>query len=233
METGEAFYAAYKEGDKETYKALFGKTVDAFGAPVGENKFKNTATVGENIKVAKTRQAEKVFNKLMANDEFVKALEEADNANYRELWQWKRANADRSDYEKFNSINLLGVGGANSKVQKMFYDELKKEGFGAIADVNDRKYSGFDTKAVMIFDKSSLTNVMHTRVDSAEIGDATMKYAAKSVVKMILKSDGALDAAETYGLYTLVGGSLALAAHENEVNKEYKEKYGDEDKKKK
>ena len=36
----------------------------------------------------------------------------------------------------------------------MFFEELKKRGYGAVADVNDRKFSGYNTHASIVFDNS-------------------------------------------------------------------------------
>lgn len=155
METGEAFYTAYAEGDKKKYAGMFGQNQG------GENKYKIQAVANKDIKIAGSKTGEKVFDNLMKDDDndFKQTFEQL-KQEVRKAGQDRSMNGKaKSDYEIFNSFALLN----NSKdadprivnAQKKFYAALKEQGYGAVADVNDRKYSGYNTKAAIVFDREN------------------------------------------------------------------------------
>ena len=136
MAKGTAFYTAHKEGDKKAYAGMFGRDI------AGRNKNKIQAVAEKDIRVAGIPKGRKVFNKMMQeNTEFRNAVIKTRNTNYKD----------------FNTYTLLDHRKpAAQKAQTMFYEELKKQGYGGVADINDRKYSGFGTRADIIFDRSNL-----------------------------------------------------------------------------
>lgn len=205
METGEAFYTAYVEGDKQKYAGLFGKSN---GLPV-ENKYKLQAVANKNIKIAGSKNAEKTFKELAKNDDefnkVVRTIKSEINSN------------GKSDYELFNTYALLANNGIDDpsmiSTQKKFYSALKAKGYGAVADVNDRKYSGFNTRAAIVFDRDNLRKSEHGGIDTRiqKLTDDEIekgkKYATNAALReaLITPSNVAVGSAylgiTTIGLY--------------------------------
>ena len=149
------FYTTNKKLDMIKYRGHFGtEGKDWFGRPMGEVKNQILATTSKDIKVIGNKNAEKVYKSMLANNkEFADALKEVPNGS-------------PVDYKAFNKFGLLGNGEAlntqnSAKAQKMFISELKKKGYGAVADFNDRnpigKGSGFKTRANIVFDNSNIS----------------------------------------------------------------------------
>ena len=84
-------------------------------------------------------------------------------------------------YENFNA-NLIGA--RDSGADKKFYDALKAQGYGAIHDINDMKFSGYKAKNPLIVFDNSGDNIMvksMTKMDDQfmngikELGKATVE----------------------------------------------------------
>jgi hypothetical protein len=57
-------------------------------------------------------------------------------------------------YENFNA-NIMGIRGDGSGADTKFYNKLKSAGYGAIQDINDMKFSGYNAKnPIIVFDNS-------------------------------------------------------------------------------
>lgn len=82
-------------------------------------------------------------------------------------------------YDIFNS-EIVGTHGEDPLSQKVF-SSLKKQGFHAIEDMNDRKYSGYGAKsATIVFDKSRATVESVRKVSTKEITEKA-KYEMKVI----------------------------------------------------
>ena len=188
METGEAFYTAYTEGDKKKYAGMFGQNDG------GENKYKVQATANKDIKIAGGKTGEKTFNSIAENDETFKHTVVNLRMEARKAGLDKDARGrQKSDYELFNTYALLNNGKnvdpSITKAQKTFYSALKKQGYGAVADINDRKYSGFNTKAAIVFDRDNLAkdssgklNTKVSQLTNEEI-DKGKRYSTSAALK--------------------------------------------------
>ena len=143
IDAGKSFYTAFKEGDKKKYLGGFGENKNWLG---GHESFKNKIqmTTNKKIKIAGIRTGDKVYqNLLKTNTDFANAVKNSPYTKY-------------SSYKDFNSYGLLNGPSYNDKAANIFYNTLKEKGYGAVADINDRKFSGYNTKAAIIFDKTNL-----------------------------------------------------------------------------
>lgn len=86
-------------------------------------------------------------------------------------------------YDFFN----MGIAGSNNEkrdeLDKKFYEALKKEGYGAVRDVNDVRYSGYRSKDPLIFFDTS--KVATTKVSQMYVTDIDKKN-----VKAMLRNAG-------------------------------------------
>lgn len=147
MSRGLEFYTSHRKMDNIVYKGLYGSTNNNVGKNIVN------ATVNKDIRIAGQKNATKIFNDMMKNNsEFRKAVQDAkppinfmDSNNYKNF------------YEDFNSNYLIRHDPQTQKVKNMFYDALKNKGYAGLADVNDRKYSNFNTMADIIFDKANIS----------------------------------------------------------------------------
>ena len=167
-------YLAVNKKDKIKYKGLLGSSFDAniradkkikdvFGEEtVREAVYDVTVKNKEAVKVASRKRAEDAFMKLYKEDpEFRKGLQN----RVKELSDGlgtlspfaKKMGDDKLDnyklrkygYDIFNTLLVDDDKRSTSNANK-FYDALRKQGMNALLDVNDKKYSGYETKMPII-----------------------------------------------------------------------------------
>lgn len=122
-----------------------------------------------DIKVASEKRARETFEKLFKNDpEFRKNLAQRVEANRLDLLTKKgmmksdvvdkliaegKGMSDKDMKSKaYDLFNILLVDGdeRSRSNQNKFYNALKEQGMNAVQDMNDKKYSGYKTKAPLI-----------------------------------------------------------------------------------
>lgn len=173
---------------------------------VNDSIYQVTGTASSNIKVAGERTGKKIFNDLMKNDSaFKKDFDE----HVRPMLPSSPKNPT-ADYELFNRAlgthNNEGLVRARTK----FYDALKNKGYGGLIDVNDRRYSGYNSKnPTIMFDFGKhVKNLGLTKLEDVDIrrdfdlaNQAIMRDYAKAnrsqAVSKILKSTSGRAAAAT------------------------------------
>ena len=166
-------YLSFDKNDKIKYKGLLG---DVFNNNIqmrkgwGDDALKErvydvTVKNKENIKIASRKRAEDAFMKLYKEDS-----EFRDNLLKRgkllqntiptlEKFGDKLSSGNVKDstlrkygYDMFN-ILLADGDQASVKNSNKFYDALRKQGVNAIVDMNDKKYSGYNSKMpIIVFD---------------------------------------------------------------------------------
>lgn len=118
-----------------------------------------------DIKVASKDKAASIFAKLYETDaDFRKAVEPYTESHFSGVN--KVANTSklkgrnlRKMYENFNSnLPFIREGGTGS--EKKFFSALQKSGYGAIQDVNDMKFSGYNAKNPLIIFNNPSANLM-------------------------------------------------------------------------
>lgn len=175
---GEAFFAAYRNRDKSKYIAKFGRQRSLFGGE-GDFKIKTTADIAKQMKVASPKNAEKVFKELIKSDSAF------------------RKSVTGADYERFNTKFLLGapyqariLANKSEKdivlSRKKFYDALKNKGYSGVMDINDLKKSGFNSNAVILFDRSSLMNIQPSKLSESSVGAAKVKGNLNVLVDQLI-----------------------------------------------
>lgn len=211
---GEAFYAAYKKGDKSKYMAMFGQNgkIDDGFKVIKENKYKNTAKVTKKMKMASIKNGEKIFEDLKAN-----------NPEFRsELKKFKNTHGLLTDdYRMFNSYGLLGDSSETGagKMRDIFYKAVKDKGYSGVMDINDMKYSGFNTNAAIIFDRSSLSHLSSVKLSDGEIDNAQRKLAGQFFIDQFTKKP-----ANVAKLGVLTGAAVQVSGTTKQAKDKKKER---------
>lgn len=197
------FYAAVGKHDKIKYAGQLG----AVRRQQTGHAYKMDIGVDKDIKVAADRTARKIFMDLYNGDPLFRAsMRQYANLNVQ------GGNAAKGSakalYENFNSYLVLLHD--NPEAQK-WYDALSAKGYGAIRDVNDRKFSGYNAwKPLIIFDKGK------TVVDSvSEMSvDQIKKNLNQSIINDILEDVG------KKSVPGIIGGTIAYMAADPARSKE-------------
>lgn len=165
-------------------------------------KYRINNKVSQDLKVASEDSGAEVFRKLYSTDRdfynFVTDQSRMQNhfvddkykfKGYREaksaLEKIRNGETPSSDdlqtaYRMFNYV-IPSDGGGNAragndvaKQRAKFFNELKKEGYGAVLDTNDAIYGGFKATApVIVFDQSKvvLSGIERTTVDEKRVSE--------------------------------------------------------------
>lgn len=171
-------YLAFDKKDKIKYKGLLGssfetqiqaqKKIDGVFNEKGVKEAVYDVTVKnkDKINIASRKRAEDAFMKLYKEDpDFRKNLIRRGKELQTQLpsiegLNKKMGNGDKlNDYQLrkhgYDLFNILLADHDKSSADNAnkFYDILRKQGVNAIVDVNDKKYSGYNTKApIIVFD---------------------------------------------------------------------------------
>ena len=216
----DVFYAAKGQHDIKRYEGMLGMTRSK---QVGSAyKLKLEAT--RDIKVASKDHAAKIFEDLYKSDD-----------NFRK----SVANYVRKNVHGGNSVNLSKTGGRNMKkmyenfnshlvnmrtdprgVDQAFYKKLKEAGYGAIQDINDMKFSGYNAKnPLIVFDHSNGgINVKSFEKMAGDLNKAGNKELRKAIGEQASK-----DLIEKYGALTTAGLTASAFGYYNaDPTKQYK-----------
>lgn len=198
----DVFYASTGKHDAQRYKHILGT---ARKAQTG-NAYLMELEASSNVRVASRNSAAKIFGDLYKNDpDFKKsvqahvgkhfgggnAVSDIDNLSTKNV---------RKMYDNFNA-NLSRVRNGKSGADKTFFNKMKSAGYGAVQDINDMKYSGYNAKKPLIVFDNSNKNIMvkSVREISGELGKRSdyeyYKMAGETAAKEFLKVVGPLSAA--------------------------------------
>lgn len=156
----DVFYVAKGKHDMQRYERMLGATRQRQTG----HAFMMKLEASQDIKVASKDKAVKVFDSLYkSDDEFRMAV--------NKQIQGLGAKNAKQKYERFNQA-LVGM--RNQGPDKKFYAELKKAGYGAIQDINDMKFSGYNARNPLIVFDNSKKNIMVKSVKEMT-GDLRMK----------------------------------------------------------
>ena len=204
----EGFYAFRKgiKRDATNYEGMYAKTLSDSGRKVFRKSIKATS----DIKIASDRRAQKVLAKLLENDEdarrevefgvrtITKRQELAERLARRDL---RRGKYDSKHvYDFFN----MGIAGSDNEkrdeLNKNFYEALKKQGYGAVRDVNDARYSGYRSKDPLIFfDTAKVATTKVSELSNSEIKKKNVKAMIRNA-GITLAGQGALAYALNTGM---------------------------------
>lgn len=185
------FYASSGKRDARRYEGILGATRKAQTG----HAYLMELQASSDIKVASRNNAAKAFGDLYKTDSsFRKAVEGHVGKHFAGINAVSNIN-DTSDknirkmYDNFNS-NLGRVQSGGSGADRAFFDKLKSSGYGAIQDINDMKYSGYNAKKpLIVFDNTKNSILVKSTKDITESVDTrnvieTGKLVAEEFVKL-------------------------------------------------
>lgn len=195
------FYVAKGDHDMKRYENLLGNLRKSQTGHAYMMKLE----AASDIKVASKDKAIKAFGELYKTDpEFKKAVAPFVKSHYGNknivfnLDNVSDRNIKKM-YDNFNSgivQDAMRQTGADQK----FFSKLKSAGYGAIQDINDMKYSGFNAKNPLIVFDNSNNNVMVKSMSEMQgnlgvkaLGE-TLKAQTEVRVQRFLKTAGPLSA---------------------------------------
>lgn len=206
IDKGLKFYESHRFLDKQRYRA------DSFAMdePIvnmkdhtvkNQYKYNNEATANRDVKIASIKKSEKIYEDLKKSDKsFAKAVGD-------------------TKYSDFNTNTLIGHDNTSQFLQKKFYNAARKQGYGGIADVNDRTHergSIIRTKANIVFDKDAFDKKSNPeRIKASQVGRAKAITYIYANIEANFQDPVNMALGATY-----VAG--AYAAHK--VSKHYKER---------
>lgn len=159
-----ALYMAGNKSDKTKYAGMYGKQLRNQGAAEGAVKaFGIKAT--KDLKVVSNDKARDTFVELYkTNPEFKKLYDNqtqtvrnwidqnhVNDPRYAGVYKKLRVGMSekvlrKNGYDSFNRQLTDNTTEDARRINKIFYDALKSKGYDAVADLNDRKYSGYRAK---------------------------------------------------------------------------------------
>ena len=198
----DTFYVAQGKHDMKRYENLLG----ACRQRQTGHAYMMKLEAQSDIKIASKAKAIDAFGDLYKSDpDFKKAV--APFVKYH--YSGRNTVADIDDisdrnikkmYDNFNS-GIVQASMRTSGADQKFYEKLKKAGYGAIHDVNDMKYSGYNAKKPLIVFDNSKDNIMVKSMNEMK-GDLQGKAAVERLkirgeikAKSYLEKTGALSAA--------------------------------------
>lgn len=205
------FYAAINRHDKKAYGSMYPGEKQSMTIQSGKNYegiYNNQLKVTKDIKRASVNNSRKIFYNMMDNDPDFKnkVLDTLEETRYGQMGSAVsnyRATGRKSKklYDRFNQA-LATPEMQKSGLHKKFYSELKKNGYDAILDINDTRYSGYKNIAkspTIIFGNDKIKKISGKRIDESDIKSNALKYMAGYNAKALAKK------AATYG------GAFAIA----------------------
>ena len=220
-----AFYTAYKDKDNTKYQGLYGRQLKK---DTGINPFKMSIKADDDIKVASRQKAAETFADLYKNDpEFRESFR---NSNQRFLGfghkpiriathEMTDRQLKRYGYDAFN-IGLVNHDKNGNSIAKKFYDKLKEQGYDAVMDVNDQKYSGYGAKSpVIVFNKANKLSI----ADVARLTDSQIKQAENKAMTRVIGEALTKEGAKTAAALTAggIGGTAVNTLAINNYRREH------------
>ena len=188
IDYGRHFYAYDNKKDGLKYENLRLKDLNQWG----HQGYRITTKFTDDAKIASNRAAKKEFKRLMKTDkEFRDSVK--DNA--------KRSLRIKSRYGSFNT----NMPYADENQWNKFTDAMRKKGYSGIKDINDRKYSGYDSKnPIILFDQKKMKQVgkKAIKVNSGEYNRQVGKMVGKQLIKKNAPAVGGIVAYTSYKKHT-------------------------------
>lgn len=184
-------YTAYKKGDKKLYEGHLGYEHHKEGITPYKVKLKPD----KNIKVASEKNARETFLNMYRNDEKFKKLfdktvsEEVQytlNSKMRKNMVKSIDNADKDSvilkrgYDAFNRMITNRSDEDTQKMVNIYLNEMKKKGYDAITDINDKKYVSKTKDPLILFNNVAYESKAMT---DKEIKNARTMLVGKEFAK--------------------------------------------------
>ena len=178
----------------------------------------------KKLKVPSDENASDITAKLLKEDDFKKnviaSIEDSKEKMRRPSQQMLFNQAQKALNKKpdrmtsaekiavYKALNLSLVNHNKQEIaaQDRFYGELKKKGYNALLDYNDKQYSSYHAKRPMIvFDVESVKLTAVTETNPKVVDKLYKKYNAERIAKETI--------AETLGLVSQYGGKTVSECH--------------------
>lgn len=178
MEAREGMYMSYKKGDNLIYK--YGYAGQVYMSKPNAVFEQRAFTFSKDIKVASVHTSRKIFNDLMKKDpEF--ALEA------KRIHSIMNADSVIPRYKNvYDSFNVALTETKDYASTKAFYEQLRKSGYNALSDINDMKYSGYGSKAPVIYIGDSSNKLTLQNKETVNKAAAGAFYVGMSLKKPAL-----------------------------------------------
>lgn len=203
--TNRAFYGFVNKHDKNRYEGLYGKQLSEKG-PV----YRKAMKAAGDIKIASPESARKVMKNMFDNDAELRGIFKKNITvaavnlppNTKQGIIFRKAKEElasgkigNNTYKAFNTM-LVNHDKGYQQINDKFYSAMKKAGYGAIRDVNDKENSGYFAKnPLIIFDTDKINTEGFTKLGSDYIDKTYGKEMGKVAVHAVAKQNAPLGAA--------------------------------------
>ena len=182
------FYAYDNKKDGLKYDNMRLKDLNRWG----QRGYRITTEFTDDAKIASNRAARKEFKRLMKTD---KEFRDSVKSNARRSFRIK------SRYDSFNTKMPY----RDTDQWNKFTDAMRKKGYSGIKDINDRKYSGYDSKnPIILFDQKKMKQAGKKAidVDDIEYDKQIRKIIGKQLIKKNAPAVGGIIAYKSYKTHT-------------------------------
>ena len=220
--TNRAFYGFVNKHDKDRYEGLYGKTLGANG-PV----YRKAMRAAGDINVASPESARKVLKNMFDTDKqsfdvFKKNIDAMASVvppttKQGKLWRKAKQELDSgkigdNTYKAFNTTLVLHTK-EHQPINDKFYSAMKKAGYGAIRDVNDKENSGYFAKnPLIVFDTDKINVEGFTKLGNDHIDSMFAKEQGKIAAHALANEYGPIGAAFATSI-----GAMKLVKRSNET----------------
>ena len=220
--TNRAFYGFVNKHDKDRYEGLYGKTLGANG-PV----YRKAMRAAGDINVASPESARKVLKNMFDADKqsfdvFKKNIDAMASVvppttKQGKLWRKAKQELDSgkigdNTYKAFNTTLVLHTK-EQQPINDKFYSAMKKAGYGAIRDVNDKENSGYFAKnPLIVFDTDKINVEGFTKLGNDHIDSMFAKEQGKIAAHTLANQYGPIGAAFATSI-----GAMKLVKRSNET----------------
>lgn len=230
--TNHRMYISYDKKDNAKYKGNYGTQlyaqINSKGLGTNVGVYKLNMKANGPVKVASRNRAAKIFADLFTNDpEFRDVAEGTFLTDKYSFTSFNiKANAKKLSYKDlmgkgYDAFNRGLTGKAPSerfeKQLNKFYDALREQGFNAIEDINDKKYSGYKAKdPIITLDGMKLTS--QTLLSQNEVADLASSEVFKRMRAGLVRNGA---------IYAAVKGltSYNIKAEDRELIRQYKQQH--------
>lgn len=220
--TNRAFYGFVNKRDKDRYEGLYGKTLGANG-PV----YRKAMRAAGDINVASPESARKVLKNMFDTDKqsfdvFKKNIDAMASVvppttKQGKLWRKAKQELDSgkigdNTYKAFNTTLVFHTK-EQQPINDKFYSAMKKAGYGAIRDVNDKENSGYFAKnPLIVFDTDKINVEGFTKLGNDHIDSMFAKEQGKIAAHTLANQYGPIGAAFATSI-----GAMKLVKRSNET----------------
>lgn len=209
FESQYAFYATYKKHDMEQYQGLFGKNLKQrakYRDDLTDEEKKNMKVykldikAQQKLKVPSDENAAHITGNLLKEKEFKENLRASIidskgsmkrpqqqalfNDALKAIDKQPPSEKEKKTLYKALNLTLTNHNAEEVAMQNRFYDEMKKKGYSALVDINDKEYSSYHAhRPMIVFDTDKVKMQSATELDDAKVEKLYKKYNNERLVK--------------------------------------------------